>query len=80
MAGTTPTIGPIPPRVSFEGGRFAGKPEIIREIRDPATGMRRPILNGVTGEGAQARWEQEHGSLDEPTYLRNRRRRETGEI
>ncbi len=62
------------------GGSQPGSFGLIKEIVDPAIGMRRPIVNGRTGEQAQRDWEKEHGDLNEPTYLRNRRRNETGEV
>jgi hypothetical protein len=62
------------------GGRSLGKPIIIREIRDPATGMMVPIANGLTGEGALKIWQEEHGDIDEPAFVRQQRRAETGEI
>jgi len=62
------------------GGSRPGSFRLIREVIDLATGMKRPIENGRTGEQAQKKWEAEHGNLDEPAYLRKRRRRETGEI
>lgn len=57
------------------GGSRPGFFRLIGEVVDPATGMRRPVVNGRTGEQAQRDWETEHGSLDEPTYLRKKEKK-----
>lgn len=38
------------------------------------------VKKGRSGEQAIRDWEKEHGSLNEPTFKRNRRKDEVGEI
>jgi hypothetical protein len=54
--------------------------EIVKKVRDPATGVEFPIETGRTGEEAIAEWEKQKGNIEEPTYLREQKKKETGEI
>ena len=52
------------------GGKFLGRSEIIRKVRRPVTGIEVSIRNGRTSEQAIDDWEDGHGPIDMPTYLR----------